>query len=97
MEVETDVDRLRAVEDAYQAAKCEYDEAAIAARRYQVANRTPSPMFFVDGKCFVPVNRAQRCDSVLDRLQNAAEKARQRFMDAMDARAKMRKLVGLTK
>ncbi|HXP71760.1 MAG TPA: hypothetical protein VOA88_20965 [Candidatus Dormibacteraeota bacterium] len=84
---ESDGDRLALVEAEYQAAKAEHSKAALAVRTYQAVNRTPPPMFFRNGKCFVPVNREQRCDPVLNCLQNEAERARQRFAAALRVRA----------
>lgn len=90
-------DPLQQIEEAYQQAKAEHSKAATAVRVYQAVNRTPPPMFFRNGKCFVPVNREQRCDPVLDALQNEAEHARQRFTSALRRRADFLMRAGVIK
>lgn len=97
IEVETNEDRLQIAEERYQESKRVFNAASEAVETYKNTHQTPSPFFVHGNRVMVPVNRAERSDQVLERLQNEREHARQLFCQRQRVRAEMRMRAGLTK
>ena len=92
-EPESDADRVRISEHAFQVAKLELAYAREAVREYERTHTVQSPLFVRDGKMFAAMNG--RHDMVHAGLRDTEECARQRFCEAQAVRAEMRKRAGL--
>jgi hypothetical protein len=94
---EPDSSPLDVVEIEYQAAKRELNDASVAVRVYEATHRVPATCFVRDNKMYIAVNRTQRADPILERLQSAREHARQVFGKKLEERASWRMRAGLVK
>ena len=96
--VETDADRLAAIEREYRAAQQAFVDAWQSVRHYVATNPQPSPQFYMqNGKVYVPVNANQRADVELQRLERVKQQALTARNELLRRRSELMMKMGLIK